>query len=133
VRLLYCSRVLLLYSKWTVYIRSFVLRYQKHTDAKIFGEAGFLIIRIFSPTLYRTDGAELVAINMMNALKQEGSNVTVFVNKKINPKNAERVSRIANKFDESQISKKSIEVMNSCVERKKNRRACIRWRSDDPS
>lgn len=42
-----------------------------------------MIIGVFSPTLYRIGGSELVAINMINALKQEGYKVIVSTNKKI--------------------------------------------------
>jgi glycosyltransferase involved in cell wall biosynthesis len=43
-----------------------------------------LIIGIFSPTLYRIGGAELVAISMTNALKQQGYKVIVSTTRKLN-------------------------------------------------
>ena len=42
-----------------------------------------MIIGVFSPTLYRIGGGELVAINMINALKHQGYEVIVSVNRKI--------------------------------------------------
>lgn len=49
-----------------------------------------MIFGVFSPTLYRTGGAELVAINMINALKHQGYKVIVSVNKKIKQKNVRK-------------------------------------------
>lgn len=58
---------------------------------KSLGAVRFLMIGVFSPTLYRTGGAELVAISMINALKQQGYKVIVSANKKINPKNMRKI------------------------------------------
>ncbi len=44
----------------------------------------FLRVGVFSPTIYRIGGAELVAINMINALKQNGYEVIVSSNRMIN-------------------------------------------------
>jgi len=42
-----------------------------------------LRVGIFSPTMYRIGGAELVAVNMINALKQHGYEVVISSNRKI--------------------------------------------------
>lgn len=43
-----------------------------------------LIIGVFNPTLYGIGGGEVVTINMINALKQQGYKVIISANKKIN-------------------------------------------------